>query len=266
MLNRIKVSLFKPSMIGAYAKDKVWMLLVYSLIMIAIMMIPTVISCFTFSGITKDSFEYYQSEYIKKSAEIPNAIVTDYYFTMGEEKPKIVEVGGMNIGFDIAPQNGLYIYQDGVSYVSMGIYMFTYTWAQLELENLEFHDLAVDSFEDSYQDFADIKYAINIVLDDLKPLLIVGQIVAALIVITLFYFISIALFSLIIKISTPLKYREVFTTTLYGMTMASLGYTFGELYNLYLLDVVFSFISMIFIYKAIKVLIINRIIQKKLIK
>lgn len=264
MINRLKVSVFKPSLIGCYANDKIWRLFVYALLMIVFLILPNIMSIATFNGVSSDTFNSIQDQLRSEIDSIPVSVIVDGKLLIKEEDKTIVKVNQYQIGFGKMPLVGFFLDTDSFSVVSMGMIGASYSYQKLGIENLDIK-LAIRGIDNQGMDL--IKGAINTMLLDSKPIWGTVEILLYLAIYLFSYVGGCFLFALLLKLTFgDLKYREVFTVVLYGFTVAVFGYTLGTLYNLYIIDILCSVVSVFFIWRAMRVLAINRMIQKNIMK
>ena len=273
MLKRLSVSFFRPSMIGAFASDKLWRVFLYMLLMIFLMIIPDTIMAITYRGFSETEFQAMKTDYINQSLKVPPCQIEDYKYYVYDDEDSIIRIQGIDVAFKGSPKTeiGLELQENGVAVCSYGKALVFYSWKELNLEKIDFTSLAYFNYDspnasELYSQFVKLRGAIDIITMDMKPLWAVSYVLGNLIFIIIGYVMAVLLFSLVVKIGTPLSYREVFTTIVYGFSMAVFGYVVCTFFNLPYLDIVFSLVSIVFIWRAVRVLILNKLIQSKILK
>lgn len=273
MLNRFEASIFKPRLIGAYSRDKLWFVFLYMLIMICIMMIPIAIEVISYDGFTDNEFKSMKNSYISQKEKIPVSSINNYKFYMNEENITTIYLSGYAIGFGEVPNSnvGIYLANDHVSVCLLGVALVDYSYKDLNLENIDFYRLAFyeakyDTNGALYDDFLKIKQAINIMTNDIKPLWMISYSLAMLIITVCGYLLISLLLTLVVKIGTNLAFKEVYVTVIYSLTVGCLGKLFSQLLSFELLDYIGSFLTIIYLSKAMKILILNRLIENSLKK
>ena len=273
MLKRLSVSFFRPSMIGAFASDKFWRVFLYMLLMIFLMIIPDTIMAITYRGFSETEFQAMKTDYINQASIVPSCQIENYKFYMYDDEDTVIRIQGIDVAFKGTPKTeiGLELQENGVVVCFYGNRVVHYSWKQLNLDKIDFTSLSYFKYDSSntselYSQFVKLRGAIDIITMDMKPLWAVSYIFINLVFIEIGYVMALLLFSFVVKLGTPLSYREVFTTIVYGFSMAVFGYVVCTFFNLPYLDIVFSLVSIVFIWRAIRVLILNKLIQSKILK
>lgn len=273
MLKRLSVSFFRPSMIGAFASDKLWRVFLYMLLMIFLMIIPDTIMAITYRGFSETEFQAMKTDYINQASIVPSCQIENYKFYMYDDEDTVIRIQGIDVAFKGTPKTeiGLELQENGVVVCFYGNRVVHYSWKELNLDKIDFTSLSYFKYDSSntselYSQFVKLRGAIDIITMDMKPLWAVSYIFINLIFIVIGYVMALLLFSFVVKIGTPLSYREVFTTIVYGFSMAVFGYVVCTFFNLPYLDIGFSLVSIVFIWRAIRVLILNKLIQSKILK
>lgn len=273
MLKRLSVSFFRPSMIGAFASDKLWRVFLYMLLMIFLMIIPDTILAITYRGFSETEFQAMKTDYINQASIVPSCQIENYKFYMYDDEDTVIRIQGIDVAFKGTPKTeiGLELQENGVVVCFYGNRVVHYSWKQLNLDKIDFTSLSYFKYDSSntselYSQFVKLRGAIDIITMDMKPLWAVSYIFINLVFIVIGYVMALLLFSFVVKLGTPLSYREVFTTIVYGFSMAVFGYVVCTFFNLPYLDIVFSLVSIVFIWRAIRVLILNKLIQSKILK
>lgn len=273
MLKRLSVSFFRPSMIGAFASDKLWRVFLYMLLMIFLMIIPDTIMAITYRGFSETEFQAMKTDYINQASIVPSCQIENYKFYMYDDEDTVIRIQGIDVAFKGTPKTeiGLELQENGVVVCFYGNRVVHYSWKQLNLDKIDFTSLSYFKYDSSntselYSQFVKLRGAIDIITMDMKPLWAVSYIFINLVFIVIGYVMALLLFSFVVKLGTPLSYREVFTTIVYGFSMAVFGYVVCTFFNLPYLDIVFSLVSIVFIWRAIRVLILNKLIQSKILK
>ena len=273
MLKRLSVSFFRPSMIGAFASDKFWRVFLYMLLMIFLMIIPDTIMAITYRGFSETEFQAMKTDYINQASIVPSCQIENYKFYMYDDEDTVIRIQGIDVAFKGTPKTeiGLELQENGVGVCFYGNRVVHYSWKQLNLDKIDFTSLSYFKYDSSntselYSQFVKLRGAIDIITMDMKPLWAVSYIFINLVFIVIGYVMALLLFSFVVKLGTPLSYREVFTTIVYGFSMAVFGYVVCTFFNLPYLDIVFSLVSIVFIWRAIRVLILNKLIQSKILK
>lgn len=273
MLKRLSVSFFRPSMIGAFASDKFWRVFLYMLLMIFLMIIPDTIMAITYRGFSETEFQAMKTDYINQASIVPSCQIENYKFYMYDDEDTVIRIQGIDVAFKGTPKTeiGLELQENGVVVCFYGNRVVHYSWKQLNLDKIDFTSLSYFKYDSSntselYSQFVKLRGAIDIITMDMKPLWAVSYIFINLVFIVIGYVMALLLFSFVVKLGTPLSYREVFTTIVYGFSMAVFGYVVCTFFNLPYLDIVFSLVSIVFIWRAIRVLILNKLIQSKILK
>ncbi len=273
MLKRLSVSFFRPSMIGAFASDKLWRVFLYMLLMIFLMIIPDTILAITYRGFSETEFQAMKTDYINQASIVPSCQIENYKFYMYDDEDTVIRIQGIDVAFKGTPKTeiGLELQENGVVVCFYGNRVVHYSWKELNLDKIDFTSLSYFKYDSSntselYSQFVKLRGAIDIITMDMKPLWAVSYIFINLVFIVIGYVMALLLFSFVVKLGTPLSYREVFTTIVYGFSMAVFGYVVCTFFNLPYLDIVFSLVSIVFIWRAIRVLILNKLIQSKILK
>ena len=273
MLKRLSVSFFRPSMIGAFASDKLWRVFLYMLLMIFLMIIPDTIMAITYRGFSETEFQAMKTDYINQASIVPSCQIENYKFYMYDDEDTVIRIQGIDVAFKGTPKTeiGLELQENGVVVCFYGNRVVHYSWKELNLDKIDFTSLSYFKYDSSntnelYSQFVKLRGAIDIITMDMKPLWAVSYIFINLVFIVIGYVMALLLFSFVVKLGTPLSYREVFTTIVYGFSMAVFGYVVCTFFNLPYLDIVFSLVSIVFIWRAIRVLILNKLIQSKILK
>lgn len=270
MLERLKICFFHPSLIGMYSRDKFWRVFSYVVMLIILMMLPPVFEAIKYDGFSNNEFKEMKNSFIAARDSIPACEINNYKFYLSGEKA-VVNIQGVLVGFGELPNNqiGVLLEENEVFLCSMGVKICSFTYKELGLDNINFSSLAYFNYADAnavnlQNDFIKLKLAIKYMTTSLKPVWAITYVLVSFLIIVGGFFLISLLFGLILKMGTPLQFSEIYVTVIYGLTIGVFGYVLGSLLSFPAIDYIASLVSIIFVYRAVRILVINRIITKEI--
>lgn len=255
MIRRLSVSVGQPSRIGMYMKDKLWITLVFILIVSVLCSIPSIIKVSTYKGFDTNTvstigivYENSKNANTENYTFLPNVQIKDY---------KLVgtETGGFNyetFGISINGKFPTYMYdlcflEDKVEILMGGITLKSYTYEELKLDNVDIYNL-----DSNDEDFVQVINALEYIFIDNKSIWTTVEITVSLVSNIISHFVIALIIALLISIGNFIPYKYVFKLSLYGVTISQIFRLLATLFEFNILNFVGFVLAFIFMKKAMR--------------